>query len=132
MNLDGIMQRNSILGLRKLLNLGINIRPAKVYKNLVSLSPLKPEILEKNVDLVIIRELLGDVYFGVHETVGDRAFDEMSYTVAQIEKPMRFAFETARARNKKVTLVDKANVLDCSRLWRKVGAEIAKSTKTSP
>mmetsp|Transcript_19395 Transcript_19395/g.23594 ORF Transcript_19395/g.23594 Transcript_19395/m.23594 type:complete len:232 (+) Transcript_19395:37-732(+) len=74
--------------------------------------------------MVIIRELIGGIYFGEHKTEGDRAIDVMEYTVDQIKPPMKFAFETAMKRSKRVTVVDKANVLDCSRLWRRVAEEI--------
>ncbi|GBG30986.1 3-isopropylmalate dehydrogenase [Hondaea fermentalgiana] len=118
-------EKNAILGLRKHFGFGVNIRPAKIYGNLAALCPLKPEILARGkVDMVVIRELLGDVYFGEHRTEGDEAFDVMHYTVDQIKPPLKFAFETAMQRNKKVTVVDKANVLDCSRLWRRVANEM--------
>jgi len=118
-------EKNAILGLRKDFGFGVNIRPAKIYANLASLCPLKPEIIERGqIDMVIIRELLGDVYFGEHRTEGDEAFDMMHYTADQIRLPLKFAFETAMQRNKKVTVVDKANVLDCSRLWRRIANEM--------
>lgn len=118
-------EKNALLGLRKALKLAVNVRPAKVYPMLTPLSPLRAEIIEAGVDLVVVRELLGGLYFGEHATEGDTARDVMEYTVPQIERVVRFAFETARGRRKKVTIVDKANVLDCSRLWRKVAQSIA-------
>lgn len=118
-------EKISLLGLRKALGLAVNVRPAKVYPILTPLSPLKRELIEEGVDLVVVRELLGGIYFGEHGTEGDRAWDVMAYTESQVERVVRFAFEAARGRRKKLTVVDKANVLDCSRLWRKVAQRIA-------
>ncbi|TDH70042.1 hypothetical protein CCR75_005179 [Bremia lactucae] len=118
-------EKNCLLGLRKNFQLAVNIRPAKIYSMLPDLSPLRPNIVVNGVDMVIIRELVSGIYFGEHETNGDTATDVMKYTKAEITKPMRFAFETAMKRSKKVVVVDKANVLDCSRLWRKVAKEVA-------
>lgn len=118
-------EKNAILGIRKKFNLGINLRPAKVYEILSHLSPLKPEIIEKGVDLVIVRELVGGIYFGEHKTEGDKATDIMEYTEEPIETALKFAFQAAEIRDKKLTVVDKANVLDCSRLWRKVAQEMS-------
>ncbi len=120
-------EKNAVLGIRAYFNLAVNIRPSKVYPMLSELSPIKKEILESDpVDMVIIRELVGGVYFGEHTTTGNKAKDVMEYTVDQILKPMKFAFEAAKLRNKRVCVVDKANVLDTSRLWRKVANEIVK------
>lgn len=118
-------EKNSLLGLRKELQLNVNIRPAKIYGKLANLSPIKPEIISKRVDILFVRELIGGIYFGEHKTTGDTATDVMSYSKELIEVPVRFAFEAAKLRKKKVTVIDKANVLDCSRLWRKVVDEIA-------
>jgi len=118
-------EKNAVLGLRKHFGFGVNIRPAKVFNNLAALCPLKPQLVTGDpVDMVIIRELIGDIYFGEHRTDGDTATDVMSYTVDQIKPPLKFAFDTAMTRGKKLTLVDKANVLDCSRLWRRVAEEM--------
>eukprot|EP00457_Paulinella_chromatophora_P004616 gb/GEZN01004628.1/.p1 GENE.gb/GEZN01004628.1/~~gb/GEZN01004628.1/.p1 ORF type:complete len:359 (-),score=28.63 gb/GEZN01004628.1/:149-1225(-) len=120
-------ERTAILGLRNEFQFAINIRPAKIYKDLEGLCPLKKEIIgEAGVDLVIIRELVGDVYFGKHSTSpdGNTATDLMEYTADQIRKPMEFAFKIAMQRRKKLTVVDKANVLDTSRLWRRIANEI--------
>lgn len=76
--------------------------------------------------MLVIRELVQDIYFGKHVREGDKAYDIMEYDVPGIRKPMVFAFEAARLRRKKVTCVDKANVLECSRLWREVAREVAK------
>jgi len=121
-------EKNAVLGLRQAFNFGVNVRPAKIFAGMTELSPLKKELLEQApVDLVIVRELLGGVYFGEHWTAPDgrSARDVMTYTAAQVERPMRFAFETARRRQKRLCVVDKANVLDTSRLWRKVASEMA-------
>mmetsp|Transcript_1539 Transcript_1539/g.2436 ORF Transcript_1539/g.2436 Transcript_1539/m.2436 type:complete len:362 (-) Transcript_1539:81-1166(-) len=121
-------EKNAVLGLRKHFGFAVNIRPAKIFRNLEPLCPLKPEIVKRApVDMVIIRELVGDIYFGEHTTAADgkSARDIMDYTEDQIAAPIKFAFETAMQRGKKVTVVDKANVLDCSRLWRRVANEIA-------
>ncbi|RLN86945.1 hypothetical protein BBJ28_00004029 [Nothophytophthora sp. Chile5] len=147
-------EKNCLLGLRKNFQLAVNIRPAKIYSMLPDLSPLKPSIIANGVNMVIVRELVSGIYFGEHTTKGDTATDVMKYTEAEIAKPMKFAFETAMnvrpplswrlysgieglslvvdvlslllQRSKKLTVVDKANVLDCSRLWRKVAKDVAK------
>ncbi|GAB9473324.1 3-isopropylmalate dehydrogenase [Globisporangium polare] len=119
-------EKNCLLGLRKNFQLAVNIRPAKIYSMLPDLSPLKPSIIANGVDMVIIRELVSGIYFGEHATNGDVATDVMKYSEAEIRIPMKFAFETAQNRSKKLTVVDKANVLDCSRLWRKVAKEVAR------
>jgi len=119
-------EKNSLLGLRKTFNLAVNLRPSCVYPYLSHLCPLKPSIIGDGVDMLIIRELVGGIYFGEHKREGDKAWDVMEYTVAQIKKPVIFAFEAARLRRKKVTIVDKANVLETSRLWREVAREVAK------
>jgi len=117
-------EKNSLLGLRKTFDLAINLRPAVVFPMLSSISPLRADIIEKGVDLLVVRELVGGVYFGEHKTEGDKATDVMDYTVSQIKRPLEFAFEAAQLRKKKVTVVDKANVLDTSRLWRRVAEEM--------
>lgn len=113
-----------LLKLRSGMGLYANNRPAKVWPQLASASPLKAEIVGAGVDLVVVRELIGGVYFGSHSTEevnGEQvATDIMPYSEHEIERIGRIAFETARKRRKKVTSVDKANVLDTSRLWRKV------------
>jgi len=120
-------EKNAVLGLRQAFGFGVNIRPAKIYKGMQSISPLKDSVTQNGVDMVFIRELLGGVYFGEHWTSKDQksARDVMNYDETQIERPVRFAFELAMKRRKKVTIVDKANVLDCSRLWRRVAGRIA-------
>lgn len=118
-------EKNALLGLRKRFNLATNVRPAKVYPFLSHLCPLKPSIISAGIDMVIIRELVGGIYFGEHKREGDKAWDVMEYTKDGVRTPMIFAFEAARLRRKKVTVVDKANVLECSRLWREVAREVA-------
>eukprot|EP00429_Kryptoperidinium_foliaceum_P093092 CAMPEP_0176202078 /NCGR_PEP_ID=MMETSP0121_2-20121125/9892_1 /TAXON_ID=160619 /ORGANISM="Kryptoperidinium foliaceum, Strain CCMP 1326" /LENGTH=398 /DNA_ID=CAMNT_0017540967 /DNA_START=46 /DNA_END=1240 /DNA_ORIENTATION=+ len=119
-------EKNALLGLRKTFNLANNLRPSKVYPYLAHLCPLKPSIIEAGVDILVVRELVGGIYFGEHKREGDRAYDVMDYTVEGIKKPVIFGFEAARLRRKKVTVVDKANVLETSRLWREVSREVAK------
>lgn len=119
-------EKNCLLGLRKKFNLANNLRPAKVYDFLSHLCPLKPSIVAEGVDMLIVRELIGGIYFGEHKREGDKAWDVMEYTADGIRKPVKFAFEAAKLRRKKVTVVDKANVLECSRLWREVAKEVAK------
>ena len=125
----------AILGLRKALGLFANLRPAKCFKELTSASPLREEVVS-GLDLVIVRELTGDIYFGTprgRRTAPDgnfpgapEAFDTMRYTVPEVERIARVAFEAARKRRGKVTSVDKANVLETSQLWRDTVIEVAK------
>lgn len=121
-------EANSILALRKTFQFSSNLRPATVIPELSGISPLKPELLAEGVDILIVRELVGDIYFGAHETVkieGRRvARDVAEYTEDQIASVARAAFIAARDRNKLVSSVDKANVLDTSRLWRAVVSEV--------
>lgn len=114
-----------LLGLRKALGLFANVRPIRIYPDLISRSPLKAEYVE-DVDLVIFRELTGGLYFGERERGGDFASDQCIYTVDEIERIARSAFAAARARRGKVTSVDKANVLETSRLWREVVNRVAR------
>jgi 3-isopropylmalate dehydrogenase len=116
----------ALLKLRKALGLYINIRPAKVYAPLLSASTLKPEVLD-GTDLIILRELTGDVYFGQPRGYDDEhGWNTMVYTKEEVERITRFAFDIAMKRSKKVTSVDKANVLECSQFWRKIVHEIHK------
>ncbi|MBQ4346865.1 MAG: 3-isopropylmalate dehydrogenase [Firmicutes bacterium] len=118
-----------LLGIRKAMGLYSNLRPAKLFPQLADASPLKPEIVEKGIDLLVVRELIGGVYFGEHKTEevnGEKqATDIMSYSEHEIERIGRIAFETARKRRSNVISVDKANVLDTSRLWRAVMERMA-------
>ena len=119
-----------LLGLRSGMELFANLRPARVFPQLAAASPLKPEIVAAGIDFVIVRELVGGVYFGRHETTIEsgrkKATDIMSYSEGEIERIVRVGFETARVRNKVLTSVDKSNVLDCSRLWSEVFHRVAK------
>ena len=113
-----------LLRLRAGMGLYSNLRPAKLWPQLADASPLKPAIVEKGIDFLVVRELISGIYFGEHKTVeqnGEKvATDVMLYAEHEIERIGRIAFETAMKRRKKVTCVDKANVLDTSRLWREV------------
>ena len=121
-----VRPEQGLLKLRKELQLFANIRPVKTYETLQHLTPLKPRIIE-NVDFVIFRELTGGIYFGDKTLSADGtvATDNCSYSVAEIERIAHLAFQYAQKRRKKLTLVDKANVLETSRLWRKVVQKIA-------
>ena len=120
----------ALLGIRSKLKLYANVRPALLFPELKSASPLKPELVDEGIDFVVVRELTGGVYFGEHktETVNGEAVasDLMIYSEHEIRRIARVAFDTAMKRRKHVTCVDKANVLDSSRLWRKVVNEVAK------
>jgi len=125
-----VRPEQGLLKLRKELQLFANIRPVKTYETLQHLTPLKPRILE-NVDFIIFRELTGGIYFGDKTLSADGtvATDNCSYSVAEIERIAHLAFQYAQKRKKKLTLVDKANVLETSRLWRKVVQKIADEYK---
>ena len=116
-----------LLGIRKELGLFANLRPINCFKELVDASPLRRDIVE-GVDILFVRELTGGIYFGEsgrRETDGvESAFNEMTYSVPEIERVVRIAAEAAKGRRGKVTSVDKANVLEVSRLWRQVAADI--------
>lgn len=123
-------EQNSILQLRKYFRFQTNLRPSKVYPALAESCVLRPEIIGNGVDILCVRELSGDIYFGEHrieEQDGFRkAIDVMAYDERTIADIAHAAFQAARHRRKKVTSVDKANVLACSRLWREVVTEISK------
>ena len=118
-----------LLKLRGAMNLYSNIRPAHMFQELASACPLRADIAAKGVDFVVVRELIGGVYFGEHRTYEENgekvAVDTMPYSEHEIERIGRIGFETARKRQKKLTCVDKANVLDTSRLWREVMHRLA-------
>lgn len=114
-----------LLEMRKDLNLFANYRPVAVPESLTALSPLKTEIVA-GTDIFVVRELTGGVYFGPKEEGNEKAVDVMPYSREEIERIAHKAFEVARTRRKKVTSVDKANVLATSRLWRRVVTEVAK------
>jgi 3-isopropylmalate dehydrogenase len=124
-----VRPEQGLLKLRKELGLFANIRPVKIYPALADASTLKREVVEK-VDLVIVRELTGGLYFGQPQgrqdnAQGRAAVDTMYYTEAEIGRLMRISFDLARQRRKRITSVDKANVLASSRLWREVAHEVA-------
>lgn len=119
-----------LLGIRKALNLFANLRPAVLYDELKGACPLKEELTEGGFDMMIMRELTGGLYFGERKTVEEQgvrtAYDSMTYNEYEIRRIAKRAFDIAMKRRKKVTSVDKANVLDSSRLWRNVVEEVAK------
>lgn len=119
-----------LLGIRKALNLFANLRPAYLYQELKGACPLKEEIIGEGFDMVIVRELTGGLYFGERKTTEENgvrtAVDTLTYNEKEIRRIAMKAFEIARKRRKQVTSVDKANVLDSSRLWRSVVEEVAK------
>ena len=113
-------EKRALLRLRAELGLFCNLRPALVWAPLKGASPLKSEIIGEGLDLLVVRELTGGVYFGDHvrSEDGKSAYDRMPYSVFEIERVARMAFEAARKRRNRLTSVDKANVLETSRLWR--------------
>lgn len=119
-----------LLGIRKALKLFANLRPAMLYEELKGACPLKDEVIGNGFDLMIMRELTGGLYFGERKTVEEngirKACDTLTYDETEIRRIAKRAFDIAMKRRKKVTSVDKANVLDSSRLWRKVTEEVAK------
>ena len=125
----GLRPESGLLRLRKELGVFANLRPAVCLPELEHQSPLRAEVV-RGTDILIVRELLGGLYFGDRSTQGEpgkrSAIDSMMYSEAQIEAIARVAFELARKRRKQVTSVDKANVLDCSRLWREVVTRVGK------
>lgn len=113
-----------LLGIRKAMGLYSNIRPAKLWKALADASPLKKQLVENGIEIIVVRELTGGIYFGERgtyrdEEMGETAWDTEKYSVKEIERITRIACELARKRSKKVISVDKANVLESSRLWRR-------------
>ena len=118
-----------LLRLRAGMGVYSNNRPAKIWPQLSDASPLRPEIVAKGIDFIIVRELIGGIYFGKHETVekeGQKvAIDELTYSEEEIRRIGRIGFETARKRGKRLCSVEKSNVLDSSRLWKKVMHELA-------
>ena len=119
-----VRPEQGLLGLRAALGVYANLRPLQVHPALADLSPLKNDRL-KHVDVLFVRELTGGAYFGAKTRTADTATDECKYTVAEIERVVRRAFELARDRRRHVTSVDKANVLETSRLWRGTVQRIA-------
>ena len=128
-NVD-VRPEDGILAIRKSLGLFANLRPVKVYPSLINASPLKPEIL-KGVDMMVLRELTGGLYFGKpkkrwNTSRGRRGIDTLKYTEAEIVRILKVGFELAMERRKKLTSVDKQNVLESSRLWREIAVEVGR------
>jgi len=128
---DDQPERGALLPLRAHFELFCNLRPARIYKQLAPLSPLRADISARGFDILCVRELTGGIYFGkpkgrAGEGEDTYAYDTMRYSRKEIERIARIAFESAKTRRQKVTSVDKANVLACSVLWREVVIEIAK------
>lgn len=130
-NLEGHLRPEAgLLGIRSALGLFANIRPSTLLAPLANACPLKPEVIGDGLDLVVIRELTGGVYFGKRETItnenGEKAaYDTMIYSESEIERIVKVGFDFARKRKGKLVSVDKANVLESSRLWREVAHKIA-------
>ncbi len=129
-NLSGNLRpEKALLGIRSAMGLFTNLRPAKLYPALKDECPLRADIVENGFDIMIVRELTGGIYFGERGMrqgrYGEEAYDTESYSRMEIERIVRVAFETAGKRRKKLVSIDKANVLETSRLWRKIVHEIA-------
>ncbi|MCA9821148.1 MAG: 3-isopropylmalate dehydrogenase [Dehalococcoidia bacterium] len=124
-----VRPEQAILGMRKGLGLFANIRPVRIHPLMIDDSTLKPEVLE-GTDMVVIRELTGGIYFGKPQkrwttSRGRRAVDTMRYSETEVRRILQVGFEMARQRRKKLTSVDKANILDTSRMWREIATEMA-------
>ena len=121
----------ALLGIRKELGLFANLRPALIFDELKDACPIRPEKVEGGLDLLVVRELTGGIYFGERgykdTNMGKAAYDIEQYSEGEVKRIAEVAFDMAMKRNKKVTSVDKANVLESSRLWRKTVAEVAKN-----
>ena len=121
-----IRPEKGLLGIRKELGLFVNLRPAKLYAPLADACPLKPERIADGLDLVVCRELTGDVYFGAkYRNEDGTGHDDMNYSIAEVERIAHRAFRMARQRRGHVTSVDKANVLETSRVWRETVQRVA-------
>jgi 3-isopropylmalate dehydrogenase len=123
-------ERAALLPLRKIFGLYANLRPAVCYPELVNASPIKNELMPGGFDILVVRELTGGIYFGQPKkteptATGERAIDTLVYETHEIERATRVAFQAALARSKKVHLIDKANVLESSLLWRKTVKRVA-------
>lgn len=123
-NIPGVRPEQALLGLRSKLELYTNLRPVKLFSVLAQASPLKSEIIKNGIDILIVRELTGGIYFGKSGTQGESAFDTEEYSKSEIKRVMENAVAAAEKRRKKITVVDKANVLETSRLWRKTAIEL--------
>ncbi|MGN0467172.1 MAG: 3-isopropylmalate dehydrogenase [Acutalibacteraceae bacterium] len=124
-----VRPEKALLGIRAAMELFTNLRPAKLYPALKEACPLRADLVEKGFDIMIVRELTGGIYFGERGyregKFGKEAFDTECYSETEIRRIAKVAFETAMKRNKKVISIDKANVLESSRLWRKIVHEVA-------
>lgn len=116
-----------LLGIRKALGLFANLRPAIIYDALKQASPLKSEIIGDSLDILVVRELTGGIYFGKKEKGDDYAMDTMKYTIPEVRRIAKVGFEAAMKRDRNLTSVDKANVLESSRLWRRIVNEVSAS-----
>lgn len=120
----------ALLGLRGQLGLFANLRPAIIYEELKDACPLKPEIIGDSIDIMVVRELTGGIYFGERGRregkMGQEAYDTEAYSTGEVERIAKIAFDIAMKRNLKVTSVDKANILESSRLWREVVNKVSK------
>ena len=129
-NPAGLRPEKALLGLRAAMGLYTNLRPAKLYPALAGDCPLRPDIVANGFDMVIVRELTGGIYFGERGRregkYGPEAYDTEAYSVMEVERIARVAFETARKRRKHVISIDKANVLETSRLWRETAQRVAR------
>ncbi len=121
-----VRPEQGLLGIRKALGLFANLRPVTIHPALTAASPLKAELLE-GVDMIVVRELTGGIYFGEKKREGDRAYDVCEYTVPEVERIVRAAARFAMGRRKKLTSVDKANVLETSRLWRETTERVVRA-----
>src|SRR5262245_15568748 len=121
-----VRPEQGLLGIRRELGLYANLRPVTVHPKLTGASPLKPELLA-GVDLLVVRELTGGIYFGEKRREPDRAVDTCVYTVEEVRRVVRRACTFAAGRRRKLTSVDKANVLETSRLWRSVTEELVRA-----
>ena len=130
-NPAALRPEKALLGLRSALGLYTNLRPARLYPALAGDCPLRPDIVAKGFDLMMVRELTGGIYFGERGRregkYGPEAYDTEAYSVMEVERIARVAFETARKRRKNVISIDKANVLETSRLWRETVHRVAEA-----
>ncbi len=115
-----------LLRLRAGMGVYSNNRPAKIWRQLADASPLKSSIVDRGIDFIIVRELIGGIYFGEHITEGNTATDVLRYREPEIERIGRIGFETARRRSRRLCSVEKSNVLDSSRMWKRVMHRLAK------
>ncbi len=125
-NIPDIRPEQALLGLRGALGLYANLRPALMFEELKDASPLRPDLIQNGLDILIVRELTGGIYFGKSgkSADGNSAYDTEEYSKDEIRRLIKRGINAAYARNKKLTIVDKANVLESSRLWRSVAAEM--------